>query len=168
MINKIIEDFKEYFSDSSLYLDMTQTDKIKLRLGCLKTKVYVNLYWEDIIWLIDYKKDFEAICSYIYSKGTINKRASIEELFDYISYEQLYSYHNRKLKLWGYKLNSFKDRYIQGFYKDGHAEFIIHSKAYVRVRELLCNFKIENVEVNVSYPSDIYKLIFQSIKPLKK
>ncbi|TCO71068.1 hypothetical protein [Marinisporobacter balticus] len=166
MIENIIKDLKEYFSKSSIYLDMNSTDENKIRLGCSKTRVHMNLYWEDIFYLIDEENRFGDIKSAIQSKGVINKMGLIESLFGYLSYEGLYSYNNKKLKLWNYKLNSFKDRYIEGFYKDNYAEFSIQPTVNVSIEELICNFQIENVEINIAYPSDIYRLIFQGIKPL--
>lgn len=171
MIDKILKDLKEYFDESSIYIDMNATNENKIRLGCSKTKVYLNLYWEDIFYLIDEEKRFEGINSFIYSSGVINKMANIEKLFGYISYDMLYSYHNKKLKLWGYELNSLKGRYIQGFYKDNYAEFSIQSQVDFRqgdisIKDLACNFQMGNVKINISYTSDIYRLIFQQTRPL--
>jgi hypothetical protein len=89
----------------------------------------------------------------------------IEELFALISHKMLYYYHNKGFRLWGYKLNSFRDRYIQGFYKDNYAEFGIDTQLEINVNKLICSFNIADVEVKISHPSDFYKLIFQSIKP---
>jgi hypothetical protein len=90
----------------------------------------------------------------------------IRKLFHAISHSNLHLTNNNNLIIWGYKHSSFKNRWIQGFYKDNYSEFLIElnnlnleSKG-ICDDELMTNFEIGNVKVTISPPSMTFKLLF--------
>lgn len=161
---KLLAVIEQFFADTNIRIDKQTNDKF-LRLFDTATNVRINLNWEDTyIFLENEDYNFQSLGTDIENNLYI-----IERIFNEISREQLYTISNKKkFILWGDNINHFTRRVTQGFYKqtEKYAEFIIEIRDeyiydFPLVSErMIYRFKIEDVDVEISTPSDIFKLIF--------
>lgn len=168
IIIKLIDKIEKYFESTNIRIDRKQTNNQILRFIDRKTSVCINLRWDDIFYSVfDNNVDFDEL---IYK---LEREISTSKLFFEISKERLYSYANSsKFVFWGVETCYSNNRIIQGFHKDGEkfAEFIIEANEdrlnelgyyFSEVHgDLMYNFTIGNTIVEISPPSDIFKLIF--------
>jgi hypothetical protein len=156
----IIEILGEYFKETNIRIDKNQTNNNVLRLLDIDTNVRLNLNWDYIDEIIDDGRINLSYPGYSYY---------IDNFFKGISEEQIYSFNNKKLTMYGYDLNQFTDRVIQGFYSNRYAEFIIEiNDKYLNsddridniCKNLIYSFNIDEVNVRIDNPSDTFKLLF--------
>ncbi len=164
MREKLLEVIKQFFADTNIRIDK-QTNERFLRLVDTITHVRINLNWEDIyIFFENEDCNFQRLDTDFEYNLYI-----IENMFKDLSRKQLYTVSNKKkFILWGDNINHFTRRVTQGFYKqtEKYAEFIIEIRdEYIydfpmASEQMIYNFKIEDIDLEISTPSDIFKLIF--------
>lgn len=167
-IAKLIDKIEKYFNNTSIRVDRNQTNNEVIRFVDRETKVRINLRWDDIFCLVfNLDIDFERLFD------MLEKEISTSKFFYRISEEGLYSYANSpKFVFWGSETCYSTNRIVQGFHKNSEkfAEFIIElnnerlnelNLSFDEIHsDLLYNFTIGNTKVQISPPSDIFKLIF--------
>ncbi len=115
-IDSLLNKFVNYFSETTSYIYDYENG---IRIGDSDTGVYLNLNFSSL---------FEEFCD---SQGNIEELKKIlkdnweiDKLFYSISNSNLFLKNNNDLIIWGNNHSSFKDRWIQGFFKDNYSEFL--------------------------------------------
>lgn len=159
---KLLKTIEHFFAETNISIDK-QTNAEFLRLVDTVTNVRINLNWEDVYFYIENNRyNFKNLDTAINDNDYF-----IERIFTEISRKQLFS-NKKKFILWGDNINHFTRRVTQGFHKqpEKYAEFIIEicdkyiHDFYSLSDQLIYKFKIEDIEIELSSPSDIFKLIF--------
>lgn len=134
----IVAQLENFLKDSTTFICDYNDEYI--RFGDKKTGVFLNLYWKQL---------FDEFSDLIELKTCFNNKWKIKDFFYSISQTALLQSGNDNLIIWGDKHSSFKDRWVQGFFKDNYAEFLIEmNNPYLEQKglksdELLYNFEIE-------------------------
>ena len=156
--------FESFFKDNTpnIYIDKTQTNEKKLRLKDIKSNLYLNINWKDIIREIFYDNNNNFI-------EYLNDKLNIADLLLDIAYNKIYTFSNRYLKLWLFYQEP-ENRAISGLYdqKQNYAEFEIEENYdfinnhydSIDFGDLMTNFYMGDIEVRISSPSDAYRLLF--------
>lgn len=149
--------FKEL---TGIYVDKTQSNEKQLRIKDINSGLYINLKIEDIIYGVFYGNR-EKFISYL------NSNFKIADLLYKLALEDIYSNHNLKLWLFSREL---ENRCISGFLDkkqnyaefeiDENYEFICDMGDYIESYDLLTHFYLGDIEVIISSPSVIYKMLF--------
>jgi hypothetical protein len=156
--------FEDFFKDNmiNIYVDKIQTDENKLRLKDKNSQLYINIIWEDVIYeLFDNNK--ENFLTFI------NENLNVAELLLYIASNDIYVNCNKFLNSWQ-SYQKHEDRKIIGFFetKKKYAEFEIEEN-HEFINEyyddlcyfdLITHFSIGDIEIRISSPSDIYRILF--------
>lgn len=138
-----------------------------IELGTSEYNITVRLKWIHFSDYLEFEnaKDLDKIITY--TKSCAN------DIFYYAAKEKLYCERNlESIKVWNGKLNSFNNRYIQGFFNQGSklGEFLIEENRNLDLNsneesegKLYLKFNIGQVMIEVSAPSQIFRLMFMKI-----
>ena len=160
---EIVDLFEQYFEPTNIRVDRKQTNNKIIRFIDRSINVRLNLFWDDIFSFL-----FEDECDFQKLNVMLKHGTNIRDILYRISRKKLYSFAGQsRFTLWGSEISYDAGRVIQGFYKNSekYGEFIIEintSKNYYEsaMKHFTYDFKIRDISISISQPSDVFKLIF--------
>jgi hypothetical protein len=166
---EIIQMLVAHFKLTNISIVEEQSDGDIIRFKDYANKVYLNLAWNDLLEIF-----FPDGLDTEYIDDFFKKTFLGNILYDISAYN-LYKDSNGELKIWQDESDSYKDKWIIGFWKDKFAEFLIEENEVYHKKnsypigsdDLLCNFEIDNVKVTINKPSDTFKLLFSCLNSFR-